>query len=52
MQKNKARRAVKVRIARPNVHGRKVKKKRHLDICAPVGDFSPVKPGQSFRSSK
>lgn len=52
MPKDKVRQAVKVRKAQPDYRGRKVKKEKRLDINAPVSDFVPVAPGQSFRHQK
>lgn len=42
-------RAVKVKSVYSSYIGRPCKKKRRLDINAPVGDFSPMKPGESYR---
>ena len=41
--------AVKVKSVYSSCTGRLVQKTRHLDIDAPVGDFSPIKPGDSCR---
>lgn len=46
-----AKRAVKVKSVYSSCVGRPCKKKRYLDINAPVGDFSPVKPGEAYRSA-
>lgn len=46
-----AKRAVKVKSVYSSYTGRPCKKKRYLDINAPVADFSPVKPGDSYRST-
>lgn len=44
LAKEGLRHAVRTINSAPSPYGRKAKEKRHLDIDAPVGDFSPVKP--------
>lgn len=47
-----AKRAVKVKSVYSGSTGRSCKKKRHLDINAPVGDFSPAKlDARAYRST-
>lgn len=46
-----AKHAVKVKSVYSSFIGRPCKKKRYLDINAPMGDFAPVKPGNFDRST-
>lgn len=44
MPRRRIKKAVRIISSAPCIHGRKVRKKRYLNICAPVSDFSPLTP--------
>lgn len=48
-RRKKIRKAVRTISERPSIHGRKVRKGRHLNINAPTSDFCPIPPISAYK---